>query len=129
MLTRQYFDEAHTRFGTIIAALLVVQPILGWLHHAYFQKHRARGVVSYAHIWYGRTLLLLGAINGGLGLRLVGEAPDGPLLIVYCVLAGVFGSAYIGSIVWKQVKKRKTVPREKTSPNMSSGSPEMGTPF
>jgi len=94
LTTAQLFNQAHSIFGTIVIALFAVQPVLGFLHHQHFLKTQGRGLVSYVHIWWGRILMALGVINGGIGLRLAQES-DGPV-IAYSVVAGVVFFCYTG---------------------------------
>ncbi|KAK3937179.1 hypothetical protein QBC46DRAFT_16871 [Diplogelasinospora grovesii] len=89
------FQQAHTILGTVVTCLLVVQPVLGLLHHRHYLAHKSRGLVSHAHIWYGRTLIVLGIVNGGLGLQLA-LAPNS-LIIAYSVVAGVIFLCYIAT--------------------------------
>ncbi|KAG5912589.1 hypothetical protein E4U42_002127 [Claviceps africana] len=91
-----FFTQAHTRLGTILCVLMCVQPVLGWLHHRHFAQHRRRGPVSHAHIWYGRALILLGVINGGLGVQLAHN--ERAFVVAYCVVAAVFAVLYLGSL-------------------------------
>ncbi|UKZ96621.1 uncharacterized protein TrAFT101_011399 [Trichoderma asperellum] len=91
-----FFDQTHTRMGTIIVVLLALQPIFGWLHHGYYVKNQSRGAISYVHIWYGRTLLIIGTINGGLGLQLANQSKG--FIIAYSVVAGVIILIYLASI-------------------------------
>lgn len=93
--------------GTIICALLAVQPILGWLHHQYFLKNQRRGLISHAHIWYGRVLMVLGIVNGGLGLQLA-DAPKA-FIVAYSVVAGITSILYVaGTLVGEMRKKRRS---------------------
>ncbi|KAH6959754.1 hypothetical protein BKA56DRAFT_601114 [Ilyonectria sp. MPI-CAGE-AT-0026] len=85
--------ESHVILGVIVCALLGIQPLLGWAHHVYFIKHRQRGIISHAHIWYGRILMILGIINGGIGLQLA-SAPLSQT-IAYPVVVGVMAVAYV----------------------------------
>ncbi len=75
-----------------MVCLLAIQPALGVLHHMNYLKTNRRGLISYVHIWYGRILMALGVINGGLGLQLAG-AGNGPV-IAYGVVAGVVFVSY-----------------------------------
>jgi len=77
----------------VVVCLLAVQPVLGWVHHSHFMAHGSRGPVSYAHIWIGRILLLLGVINGGVGLQMVGEKKS--FIIAYAVVAVILFAAWI----------------------------------
>ncbi|KAK4681632.1 hypothetical protein QC764_109090 [Podospora pseudoanserina] len=87
------FTQTHTILGTVVVAFFGVQPALGYIHHRQYVQTQSRGAVSYVHIWLGRILMLLGIINGGLGLRLVGERQE--LVIAYGVVSGVIFLCYI----------------------------------
>jgi hypothetical protein len=110
-----YFTEAHTRIGTIVCALLGIQPFLGYAHHLLYKKYQRRTAVSHIHIWYGRVLLVFGIINGGLGLRLAMDT-TGSFVIAYSVVAAITGVAYLVGIGYGEVRKRRTVVREKSPP-------------
>jgi hypothetical protein len=94
LTSTQLFNQAHTICGTVVVCLLAIQPGLGVLHHLHYQKTHRHGLISHAHIWWGRLLMVLGVINGGLGLQLAG-ASDGPI-IAYSVVAGIIFVGYAG---------------------------------
>ncbi|KAK0660493.1 hypothetical protein QBC41DRAFT_236535 [Cercophora samala] len=87
------FTQTHTILGTVVIAFFGIQPALGYIHHRQYVQTQSRGPISYVHIWLGRVLMLLGIINGGLGLQLVGERQE--LVIAYSVVAGVIFLCYI----------------------------------
>ncbi|KAI1244706.1 hypothetical protein MGN70_014583 [Eutypa lata] len=93
------FQTTHTTFGTVLVCLMALQPIGGWLHHRHHLQHGGRGAVSHVHIWYGRALMIMGVVNGGLGIRLVnnGDAGGRPLTIGYSVAAAVVAVIYIAA--------------------------------
>ncbi|KAK7943439.1 uncharacterized protein PG986_012552, partial [Apiospora aurea] len=103
------FRETHTVFGTVIVCLMVLQPIGGYLHHMHYVKHQRRGAVSHVHIWYGRALMILGVINGGLGIELVRNNGGGGtgLIVAYSVVAGVIGLLYIAVKGFTSFRKRR----------------------
>jgi hypothetical protein len=100
-----FFTNTHTRMGTIVVALLGIQPILGWIHHASYKRYQRRTFISHVHIWYGRILMALGIVNGGLGMQLASTATK--YRIAYAVVSGVFGGLYIGSAIWGAIKRRR----------------------
>jgi hypothetical protein len=59
-----------------------------------------RTAVSHLHIWYGRIIMALGIINGGLGLQLTNNTKTGK--IVYAVIAGLVGVVYVLAVVLKR---------------------------
>lgn len=73
-------------------AALGIQPALGVLHHRQYTVSQRRGAVSHVHIWWGRALMVLGVVNGGLGLQLA-MAPNS-VVIAYSVIAAVMFAAY-----------------------------------
>lgn len=89
--------------GTVVVALMGLQPFLGWAHHRYFVKNQKRGVISHVHIWLGRLLMVLGIINGGLGLQLA-SSPQG-YIITYSVIAGIAFVLYVGGVITGRIRR------------------------
>jgi hypothetical protein len=90
----------------VVVSLLAVQPILGWFHHLDFRKNRKPGILRFVHVWYGRILIILGIINGGLGLQLSGDT-TGAFLIAYVVVTGVLALEYVASFAFGIFRRRK----------------------
>ncbi|ESZ92533.1 hypothetical protein SBOR_7059 [Sclerotinia borealis F-4128] len=95
--------KTHTSFGLALFILFLIQPIIGLLHHLAYQKQHARGFLGYIHIWYGRALLILGIINGGLGLQLARNTRGGE--IIYGLLAGLVALTYLTVVLSKGLGK------------------------
>jgi len=100
-----YIDSYHAIIGMVVFALIFFQPILGWMHHVLFKKYSHRTLWSYAHIWVGRIAITLGIINGGLGLLLAGNSPDGE--IAYGVVAGVMWVTWVAAAIWGEMRRKK----------------------
>ncbi|EEY18777.1 conserved hypothetical protein [Verticillium alfalfae VaMs.102] len=111
------FKQTHTILGTVVCALLVAQPFLGLVHHMHYKKHQMRGAVSHSHIWFGRIVLLLGIINGGLGMQLASSSTT--WIVAYSVVAGIMAVLYVLAI-W--LKSRRTGGRRKDDLSLG-GSP------
>jgi hypothetical protein len=90
----QDFTNPHFVVGYVVAALFTLQPILGMLHHRQFLATGLRGVYSFVHRYLGRIALVLGVVNGGLGLRLA-RAPE-RFVIAYGAVAGFMLVVYFG---------------------------------
>lgn len=104
----QQFTEAHPIIGIVVVAWLILfQPAMGFLQHRYFRKTGGKGLFGYMHRWFGRTLIVLGVINGGLGFQLSGIGSGNPkgAVISYGVVAGVIAIAYVMVIMF--IKKRQ----------------------
>ncbi|KAI1650343.1 CBD9-like protein [Daldinia loculata] len=99
------FNSTHTILGTVVVGLFGFQPILGWFHHKHFMRHQSRGLVSHAHIWYGRALIIAGIVNGGLGLELAGASRA--FLVVYTVFAVLIFIIYIGAALFGEWRRRR----------------------
>jgi hypothetical protein len=104
-VTGNYMSQAHPIIGIVVFAMLVIQPLGGWLHHRQFVHSGQRKAVSYGHIWNGRIAIILGMINGGLGLQLGNVQTR--YVIAYSVVAGVTGLAYITAIVWGEMARSR----------------------
>ncbi|KAL2256513.1 hypothetical protein VTK26DRAFT_1558 [Humicola hyalothermophila] len=76
----------HPIIGLVVAACLLLQPVLGFIHHAKFKQVRRRQVWSYLHLFNGRIFITLGIVNGALGLW-------------QARASGKLKSAYIGAAV------------------------------
>jgi hypothetical protein len=94
------YNDVHTTLGTGVVVLMTLQPLLGLIHHLRFRKVQKRTIWTWIHMWYGRTLIILGIINGGLGLRLANITTPVGGKIAYGVVAGISGLAFLAWIVW-----------------------------
>ena len=77
---------------------MAFQPFLGLMHHRHFVRHQGRGFVSHWHIWWGRLLMVLGVVNGGLGLHL--SFASKAAIIGYSVASAVIFIAYVAAKVF-----------------------------
>ncbi|CAF9930393.1 MAG: hypothetical protein HETSPECPRED_007622 [Heterodermia speciosa] len=95
--------NGHPIIGTIVIGLLVVQPFLGYVHHPIYVREHKSTLWIYSHIWYGRALILVAVINGGLGLQLSGNTVKGE--IAYGVVAGVMFLLYLAALAVSYLRK------------------------
>ena len=96
----------HPIIGIVLLAALFFQPFFGLMHHSFYKKKQGRTFISHLHIWEGRLAIILGMINGGLGIKLAGDVKEG-YEIAYGVVAGVMGVAYLGTVVYGEMSRRK----------------------
>ena len=104
-------NSYHAIIGLVTVSALIFQAPLGLLHHRSYKSKGRRTLASYAHIWWGRALMVLGAINGAFGLTLAGNSRDG--LIAYGTLAGVIYVGYFVVVLLTGWGKRGTARSEK----------------
>jgi fumarate reductase subunit D len=106
------FKQAHTIIGTIVCCMMVLQPVFGWFHHRHYLKHKNRTHISYVHIFYGRALMILGVINGGLGLQLANASMS--LIIAYSVVAVIMSFFYASGPLIKYYRSKMTEKSERS---------------
>ena len=109
--TQNRLTRTHPLIGMVLLAILFFQPFAGLLHHYFYKKERRRTLVSYLHVYTGRTAIILGMVNGGLGLKLAGVTNMG-FLAAYGVVAGVIGVAYLSVIVFSELRRSDSGRRE-----------------
>ncbi|CEJ60926.1 hypothetical protein PMG11_09480 [Penicillium brasilianum] len=90
----------------VVSSLTLFQPIMGLLQHRFYRKTRSKGIFAYVHRWFGRTMIVLGIINAGLGFQLA-RGPKGAV-IAYSVVAGVLGLFYCAVVVWVQWGRKRS---------------------
>ncbi|KAF7898046.1 hypothetical protein BELL_0542g00010 [Botrytis elliptica] len=93
--------KTHTSSGLALFVLLIIQAIMGLMHHLAYRKQHVKGFLGFIHIWYGRSLLILGIICGGLGLQLARNTKGGE--IVYGIVAGLVVMSYFTILVLKNI--------------------------
>jgi hypothetical protein len=82
----QQIGTTHAIVGIVVIGGLLLQPVTGLAHHLLYKRVGGPNVATYPHIWWGRSIITLGIINGGLGLRLSGNTTYSE--ITYGVVAG-----------------------------------------
>jgi hypothetical protein len=107
-----YMDEAHVGIGLFLLAILFFMPFLGVIHHRIYKQTQRRTFWTHGHIWTGRLAVVLGMVNGGLGLRLASER--NAYVIVYSVFAGIIGVVYLGAIAFGERERLRRSSPEAT---------------
>jgi hypothetical protein len=99
-IDRNLMANSHPIIGIVVVALLALfQPAMGFLQHRHFRNSGGKSAFAYVHRWLGRSMVILGIINGGLGFRLAGIGNPGTprsAMIAYSVIVGVMGLVYLG---------------------------------
>lgn len=101
----QWFNVPHVQLGTAVVVLMILQPVLGWWHHRNYVAYAKRTAASYLHIWYGRALLVLGIVNGGIGLQLT--RAETAYTVGYILVCVVATTGYAASMFWKASKSTR----------------------
>ncbi|KAL9100652.1 MAG: hypothetical protein Q9163_004000 [Psora crenata] len=108
--------NGHPIIGTVVIACLYLQPLLGLLNHHLYKKEGNPTIWTTLHIWWGRIIVTLGIINGGLGLMLSDNTRNGE--IAYGVIAGIIWLVWMGIAAWSHFTGRGSSGRQ-TGENMS----------
>ncbi|EPS40423.1 hypothetical protein H072_5730 [Dactylellina haptotyla CBS 200.50] len=90
---KSHFLYSHQFIGVVVMILLFFQVILGASHHIVFKAKRKRTWLSYCHIWLGRSAIIMGIVNGGLGLPLADASL--PPKAIYAGCAAIVGAVYL----------------------------------
>ncbi|EFZ01635.1 eukaryotic cytochrome b561 domain protein [Metarhizium robertsii] len=91
------FKHHHQVLGYIIVAFILAQLGLGVQHHFKHQRTKAPTIFGKIHVWLGRLILLLAAVNGVIGFTF---ALKGTSAIVFGVFVCVFTVAAVLLRLW-----------------------------
>ena len=92
------YNEFHEWFGTFIVLGFCAQPIFGVIHHKQFIKTQKKGWANKTHVWFGRALLILGIINGGLGFQLAQNTSTNQN-VIYVIVVMLIALLYVGALI------------------------------
>ena len=98
--------NGHPIIGIVVVGCLYLQPVLAIIHHEIYKKTPKRTIWSIAHVWWGRIIVTLGIINGGLGLQLSGNTTKGE--IAYGVIAAVIWLVWVAVAVMSHLNTKGT---------------------
>jgi hypothetical protein len=120
-----------------ILTLLQFQPIFGAIHHHIFKKRSAdlragrstkppgRTTIGRVHLWVGRALIVMGMVNGGLGIRLASFSPfqtnttTRKASIAYGVGAAAMFSLYAALVIIFEIRRRRA--QRSVAPSIAHG--------
>lgn len=115
------WSDPHTKLGAGILVLALLMPILGLVHHNMYKRKAAqhkkggpkpgRTAPGYIHLWLGRILIVLGIVNGGLGIRLASNSPlsSSPKMkiILYSVGAAIMFLLYVVFVILGETRRAR----------------------
>lgn len=108
-------------------ALMTLQPTTEIVNHLFGKRHPKVIIAAYTHVWLGRVLLLVGLIQGGLGLLFAASFPKAVVdmwpRVAYGVVATVVYLMYmVVGIFWKETRGLKEAKRRRNeSVEMDTG--------
>jgi len=99
-------DGYHQSIGFFVVAMLVLfQPAMGLYQHLHYHKTGGRTIFGVLHRWLGRSMIILGIVNGGLGWQLTHNSGA---YTPYAVVAAIVFLIYISVLVFAWYKSRKS---------------------
>ncbi|MCJ1409984.1 hypothetical protein MMC19_004069 [Ptychographa xylographoides] len=103
-VTEDMLNIPHPIIGLTVISGLFLQPFLGLIHHFIYRKSQRRTIWATGHVWWGRALLLLGAINGGLGTQLSDNTMQGQ--IAYGSIGAIVFLIYVTvvTVAWMRTR-------------------------
>ncbi len=87
----------------MLLALLVVQPVVGFVHHRVYKRVERRQVWSYVHLTIGRVGVTVGIVNGGLGLYLSGASAY--ITKVYVIVAAIIWALWMAVALFAEIRR------------------------
>lgn len=103
-------DSTHAIIGLIIICGCILQPVTGLAHHLLYKSVGRPNKATYPHVWWGRAIITIGAINGGIGLQLARCTRETG--IGYGVGAGIVWVLWMGVILMAFISGRKKLEGE-----------------
>lgn len=92
------FNSAHQLVGIFVVLAVIVQWVLGYWHHRQYMLTQSPTKYGPIHRYFGQAVMLLGVLNGGIGLTW--SAAARPFIIGYTVVVAIVGVGVIGAVVW-----------------------------
>lgn len=104
-VTTQKLNSTHAVLGLFVVGALLLQPVTGLLHHSLYKRKGGPNAATYPHVWWGRAIVTLGMVNGGLGLKLSDNSPSGE--VAYAIVAAIVWVAWIAVVALAFMKSKK----------------------
>jgi hypothetical protein len=92
-------SEGHQIIGIVVVAALFLQAALGYVHHANYKKLKRRTWASYAHLWTGRVVIIVGMLNAVLGFVLADNTAAAVAVgaVSMVILIGLVATSFFGA--------------------------------
>lgn len=100
----QSFGSSHQIIGLVCLAAVVVQWGLGFWHHRLFKIIKRPTRYGPIHRYFGRIILVLAVVNGGIGLTW--SYASTRVVVGYIIVVVVVGITVIAAVVWKRFTSR-----------------------
>jgi Cytochrome domain of cellobiose dehydrogenase len=105
----EILDGYHQVIGYIVVAVMIgFQPALGIYQHLYYHKTGGRSALGVFHQWLGRTVIVVGIVNGGLGFMQSGPVGSTYVpryaVVLYSIVALAVLFVYLAVVV---ISKRR----------------------
>jgi hypothetical protein len=105
----------HASIGLALVAIVTLQPLSGYIHHLlYKNRGPGRRVPSWIHVLFGRTMLLIGAVDGGLGIQLAWDGPAKSVVgaMAWGWLSGLTFTLYVGTLLYTHAANQRRTKKQ-----------------
>ncbi|KAL7799021.1 hypothetical protein V8C37DRAFT_366290 [Trichoderma ceciliae] len=109
------FHSLHQVLGFMIVLLLLIQLAVGILHHLKWRKTKQPTLFGKIHLWNGRIVLTVGAVNGYIGF---GFALDRKYALIVLGIVFFLVICALGYIIWGA---KRQMPRRQQGPSGFEG--------
>jgi len=58
------FNTAHEVLGIIVVLAVIVQFLLGYMHHRIYKKTQTTTKMAPIHVWLGRVVIVAAVVDG-----------------------------------------------------------------
>ena len=103
-----HFDTTHVIIGLTVVGGALLQPVSGLVHHFRYRRAGHSTASTFFHLWWGRAIITLAIINGGIGLHLAARYQPHTSTgeVVYGVVAAVMWLTWMTVILTSFIKSK-----------------------
>jgi len=113
------FNSAHQVLGIMIILGVIVQFGLGYMHHRINKKTQASTKLAPIHIWLGRLVIPLAAINAFIGFPFALSPNYDWILAVFVIIIGLPTALLMWWKSWRTARKVKKAALDAVSSSQS----------
>ncbi|GAD98405.1 conserved hypothetical protein [Paecilomyces variotii No. 5] len=99
------FNSAHQIIGIVVIIAVLLQWFVGFWHHRLYKKLQHPTHYGVVHRHFGRGVIILAIVNGGIGLTW--SSATTKMVLAYAIIVAVLGVLTIAALLWKKAVARR----------------------